>query len=248
MYYDASGPAQAYETVLAYPLSWPVGEERHYSDLGFMLLGGLVEVVSGVPLERFLQDRLYGPLGLTRTGFGPTGDGPLAATSHGNPFEYRMVHDSTFGYRIAGDPDRWSGWRRETLVGEVNDGNAHHAFGGVAGHAGLFSTARELDVLLRLLLDGGVHGGAALISRSVVEEFTNPAVPGQALGWQIPAGAPPGSFAHTGFTGTWVAGVPALDLSLVLLTNRQNGGVDEEARYPDVDPLRQLILERFLAR
>ena len=70
-----------------------------------------------------------------------------------------MVHDSTFGYMIEGDPWSWNGWRRYTLVGEVNDGNAFHAFGGVAGHAGLFSTARELGVLLRLILDGGSYDG-----------------------------------------------------------------------------------------
>ncbi|NNF27410.1 MAG: serine hydrolase [Gemmatimonadetes bacterium] len=247
VYYGAEGPDQAYASVLEFPLSWPVGEERHYSDLGFMLLGGLVEAVSGMSLDQFLQERLYGPLGLTRTGFGPSSDGPFAATSHGNPFEYRMVHDSTFGYHIMGDADAWTGWRHRTLVGEVNDGNAHHAFGGVAGHAGLFSTAEELDVLLRLLLDGGVHEGTTLIGRSVIQAFLTPALPGQALGWQVPPGAPAGSFAHTGFTGTWVAAVPALDLSIVLLTNRQNGGVDEEARYPDVEPLRHLILDRFLA-
>lgn len=247
VYYGAEDSDQAYERLLEFPLAWPVGGGRHYSDLGFMLLGGLVEVVSGMPLDRFLARRLYAPLGLTRTGFGPSGDGPFAATSHGNPFEYRMVHDSAFGYHIAGDAEAWDGWRRRTLAGEVNDGNAHHAFGGVAGHAGLFSTAGELAVLLRLLLDGGTHDGVELISRSVIEAFLTPQVPGQALGWQVPPGAPPGSFAHTGFTGTWVAAVPTLDLSLVLLTNRQHGGVDEEARYPDVEPLRRLILEGFLA-
>ena len=244
-YHDANRAEEALDLVLEYPLSWSVGGERHYSDLGFMLLGGLVEVVTGRGLDLFLQEDLYGPLGLTHTGFGPSEAGPFAATSHGNPFEYRMVHDSTFGYRIAGDPERWDGWRRHTLVGEVNDGNAHHAFGGVAGHAGLFSTAEELDVLVRLLLDGGLHDGESLISRGVVEEFLTPHVAGQALGWQVPEGAPPGSFAHTGFTGTWVLGVPALDLSVILLTNRQHGGVDGDARYPDLDPLRRAILERF---
>ncbi|MDH3223064.1 MAG: serine hydrolase, partial [Gemmatimonadota bacterium] len=171
----------------------------------------------------------------------------FAATSHGNPFEYRMVYDSAFGYAVPGDPAAWDGWRERTLVGEVNDGNAHHAFGGVAGHAGLFSTAGELDVLLRLLLRRGVHDGRAVIASAVVDQFLAQAMPGQALGWQSPEGAPHGTFAHTGFTGTWVVGVPALDLSLVLLTNRQNGGVDEESRYPDVDPLRRQILAAFLA-
>src|SRR5690606_41709329 len=62
-----------------------------------------------------------------------------------------MVHDTAFGYRYGGDPAAWDGWRTYTLAGEENDGNAYYAHGGVAGHAGLFSTAAELRVLLDLL-------------------------------------------------------------------------------------------------
>lgn len=150
-----------------------------------------------------------------------------------------MVHDTTFGYRYAGDPDAWDGWRRRTLVGEVNDGNALHAFGGVAGHAGLFSTAAELRVLLELLLERGERDGRRYIPAETVELFLTSTGDGQALGWQAPAYAPEGSFAHTGFTGTFVLGVPSGSQAIVLLTNRQNLGLDSAWAYPDVGPLQR---------
>jgi serine-type D-Ala-D-Ala carboxypeptidase len=247
--YHASTPDGAWAHVRDLPLGWPPGEGRRYSDLGFMVLGQLVEQVAGKPLDLLLQEELYAPLGLGETGFRRRGaplDAPVAATSHGNPYEHRMVHDPTFGYRIPGDPHAWNGWRRHTLMGEVNDGNAWHAWGGVAGHAGLFSTARELSVLLQLLLDRGVYGGERYLRPETVDAFLQPVVAGQALGWQLPTWAPPGSFAHTGFTGTWVLGVPSRGLAVVLLTNRQNGGVDPRGLYPDVGPLQRGVAEALL--
>ncbi|MHB1192952.1 MAG: serine hydrolase domain-containing protein [Longimicrobiales bacterium] len=243
-FYHASGADAAYAYVRDLPLGWPVGEGRHYSDLGFMLLGRVVEQVTQKPLDTFLRDELYGPMGLRDTGFRragapPVEPGRIASTSHGNPYEHRMVQDSTFGYLIRGDPDSWDGWRRYTLVGEVNDGNSWHGWGGVAGHAGLFSTAGDLSKLLQLLLDRGEAGGRRYLRPGTVEAFLAPVVEGQALGWQVPAYAPPGSFTHTGFTGTWVLGVPSQRLTVVLLTNRQNLGVDERGLYPDVGALQR---------
>jgi CubicO group peptidase (beta-lactamase class C family) len=250
VYYHAGDPEQAYAYIRDLSLAWPVGEARHYSDLGFMVLGRVVEAVSGTTLDVFLERELYGPLGLLDTGFRPRG-GPYAggrvesrryaSTSHGNPYERRMVHDSTFGYRIPGDPETWNGWREYTLTGEVNDGNAYHAFGGVAGHAGLFSTARELGTLLQLLLDHGRSEDVQLVSEKTVTRFLTSTGDDQALGWQLPAYAPHGAFGHSGFTGTFVLGVPEHEVALVLLTNRQNVGVDAETRYPDVGPLQREV-------
>ena len=251
--YHASTPDQAWAHVRDLPLGWPVGEGRHYSDLGFMVLGRLVEGITGAPLDAVLQEELFGPLGLRHARFRPPGtppgtptDTPMAATSHGNPYEHRMVHDSTFGYRIPGDADAWDGWRRYTLVGEVNDGNAWHAWGGVAGHAGLFSTAGDLSVLLQLLLGGGVHEGRRYLRPETIDAFLQPVVEGQALGWQLPSWAPPGSFAHNGFTGTWVLGVPSHGLAVVLLTNRQQLGVDQGGLYPDVGALQRGVAGALL--
>jgi len=253
LYYTAASPEEAFRVIRDMPLTWGVGEGRHYSDLGFMLLGRVVESVTGLTLDRFVSQEIYGPLRLEHTGFRPVGcdphcpGGPFAATSHGNPYEYRMVHDTAFGYRYGGDPDTWNGWRRYTLVGEVNDGNAFHAFGGVAGHAGLFSTAEDLQVLLDLLLNGGVSGERQLMAEETVRTFLTPTEFGQALGWQTPDWAPEGSFSHTGFTGTFVMGVPSRGLALILLTNRQNMGVDSDTRYPDLGPLQRGVVEAVTA-
>jgi CubicO group peptidase (beta-lactamase class C family) len=249
VYYRAEGRDAAYEYVRSVPLDWEVGSGRHYSDLGFMVLGRLVEVVAGVTLDAFLDAELYGPLGLERTGFRGSAERPadtgnetvFAATSHGNPFERRMVYDADFGYRIEGDPKAWDGWRSYTLVGEVNDGNAHHAFEGIAGHAGLFSTATELQHLLGVILGRGEIDGRRFLRTETVDGFLTAEGDGQALGWQIPDYAPASAFAHTGFTGTFVLGVVETGLGLVLLTNRQNVGVDGETQYPDVGPLQRTV-------
>lgn len=244
-YYHAENSDEAYAFIRDLPLRWAVDEGRHYSDLGFMLLGRIVEAVSGQSLHSYLQEHLYGPLELSTTGFLPQ-NGPYAATSHGNPFERRMVHDPDFGYRIDGDPNAWDGWRRYTLRGEVNDGNAHHAFQGIAGHAGLFSSAADLQVLVQLLLDEGSYGGRRLLGTETVDTFLTSNSEGQALGWQSPDYAPEGSFTHTGFTGTYVLGVPDAGLAVILLTNRQNGGVDAGGAYPDVGPLQRAVAAALL--
>lgn len=247
-YYWASSADAAFDWIRDLPLEWPVGEGRHYSDLGFMVLGRVIESVSGAGLDDFLAAELYTPLGLVSTGFNPDGTAHFAATSHGNPFERRMVHDPDFGYRIDVDPDSWSGWRDYTLAGEVNDGNAHHGFQGVAGHAGLFSTARELQILVQLLLNGGMLEGQRYMSSSVIDRFMRDTGEGQALGWQLPEYAPTGAFGHTGFTGTFVLGVPSSQTVVVLLTNRQNFGVDGATQYPDIGPLQRDVTEAITGR
>ncbi len=257
IYYQARNGGEALDAVGAMPLQWGVGEGRRYSDLGFMLLGYLTEREAGIPLDRFLNQELFEPLGLDRTGYRRAGcersgvgfpcpNGPFAATSHGNPYEYRMVHDTAFGYRFPGDPMAWGNWRRHTLVGEVNDGNAFHAHGGVAGHAGLFSTARELQILLDLLLNGGELGGRRFFRKETLDAFLEPTRFGHGLGWQLPSWAPEGSFSHTGFTGTFVLGVPSEGLALVLLTNRQNLGVGADTGYPEVSGLQRQVAEAVL--
>ena len=245
VYYHANEREAAWTWLRSQAPRWPVGEERHYSDLGFMTLGRIVEYVTGERLDRFLARELYEPLGVNAhfrpDGLSPPGFDAVAATSHGNPFERRMVHDADFGYAIDLAPDAWDEWRAYTLVGEVNDGNAWHAFGGVAGHAGLFGSARDAAALVQLMLDGGSANGTELIRRTTVETFRAQQITGQALGWQLPDYAPRGSFGHTGFTGTFVLGVPDRDRVIVLLTNRQNPGVDEATQYTDVGPLQRAI-------
>jgi serine-type D-Ala-D-Ala carboxypeptidase len=243
LYYHAGNSAETYGVIRRMPLGWRVGEARHYSDLGFMLLGYIVKRVSGRPLDRFLQQDLYRPLGLRSTAFNPRARGfrDFAATEQGNVYERHMVYDSTFGYRYRGDPTAWNGWRQYVLNGEVDDGNAFYANGGVAGHAGLFSTAADLSVLLDLLNNRGARGGRQYIRSETVDQFLTRDRYENYLGWQAPRDLPAGSFSHTGFTGTYVLGVPTYKLSIVLLTNRQNMGADARGYFPDIGPLQRAV-------
>lgn len=243
LYYHASNTAQTYQVIRDMPLQWGVGEGRHYSDLGFMLLGDIVERVSGERLDAFVAQNLYRPLGLASTTFDPRRHGftDFAATEQGNTYEHHMVYDSTFGYRYLGDPTAWNGWRHYVLNGETDDGNSWYANDGIAGHAGLFSTATDLRVLLDLLDNRGTYGGHRYISARTVDEFLTVDRFHNYLGWMLPAGLPAGSFAHNGFTGTYVLGVPKYGLSIVLLTNRQNMGTDARGYFPDVAPLQQAV-------
>jgi len=243
IYYHAANSAQAYSVVREMPLAWGVGDARHYSDLGFMLLGHIVERVGRQPLDSFLEQNLYRPLGLRSTTFNPRAHGftEFAATEQGNIYERHMVYDSTFGYRYRGDPMAWNGWRHYVLNGEVDDGNAFYAYGGVAGHAGLFSTAGDIRVLLDLLNDRGTYGGWQYIRPEIVERFFTRDKYQNYLGWQAPRDLPEGSFSHTGFTGTYVLGVPRFKLSIVLLTNRQNMGTDPRGYFPDLAPFQRAV-------
>jgi CubicO group peptidase (beta-lactamase class C family) len=222
-----------------------------------MLLGYIVERAAGHTLDVFLRDTLYEPLGLLSTTFNPLENNVdpfrIAATSHGNPFERRMVYDDTFGYRVDVNPQAWDGWREYTLRGEVNDGNAFYANDGVAGHAGLFSTVGDLQTLLDLLLHDGSLSGEIWIRSEVVREFLRKDTLGDnGLGWALDPeviqarSAPPGTFGHTGFTGTSVVAIPEYALSIILLTNRQNVGPDETGDYYDLNPTRQRLVALVL--
>lgn len=255
IYYHATTAPEAFDYICRLPLSYPVGGERRYSDLGFMLLGYLVEARTGQDVDAYLREELYGPLGLQRTTFVPREhghSGPFAATSHGNPFEKRMVFDDEFGYQVDEDLEAFDKWRDYTLIGEVNDGNAYHAHRGVAGHAGLFSTADELTMLLELLIANGTYESLQVVSAATVREFLTRTASGDGLGWAMsPAilhidDPPPGAFGHTGFTGTYAVAFPAQRTILVLLTNRQNLGVGPDGRYNALDDLRAEVASAVL--
>ncbi len=249
LYYHARNSAETYAVIREMPLGWGVGQGRHYSDLGFMLLGFIIERVSGYPLDRFVEVELYRPLGLRTTTFTPKARGftDFAATEPGNVYERRMVHDTAFGYDYDGDPAAWDGWRRYVLDGEVDDGNAWYANGGVAGHAGLFSTGADLRILLDLIVARGSHGGRRYIKAETIDHFLTRDAFQHYLGWMRPTFAPEGSFAHGGFTGTHVIGVPTHGISIVLLTNRQNLGTNARGFFPDVAPLQAAVVRAIVA-
>lgn len=273
LFYRSAHRDSTIRLVESLPLRYPVGKQRRYSDLGFMLLGAIIEKVSHMPLERFEEQNIFKPLGMSHTTYNPLqrgegqrGEGQheegqhgeaqhgrmtdIAATALGNPYEYRMVHDPSLGFAIPGiDPDSWNGWRQYVLKGEVDDGNAWYASEGISGHAGLFSTAGDLQRLVDMLLHDGMAGRRRFISAAVIRAFLTPDSFQNGLGWMMdPANAfmknaPAGSFGHTGFTGTSIAVVPEYHLSVIILINRQNVGLQQKGVYYNPNPIRQGIFE-----
>ncbi|MFE5139156.1 serine hydrolase domain-containing protein [Streptomyces fagopyri] len=172
--------------------------EYLYSDLNLLLLQHVLERVTGRSLDVLVRDGITRPLGMTATRFGPCPD--AAATE---------------------DQRRpWAKADRGMLRGVVHDENAW-ALGGVAGHAGLFSTARDLAVFCRTLLAGGSYGPARILGPDFVELMLTPPGLGFAIGqsWFMGALAEAGAAGHTGFTGTSLVLDPATDTFVVLLGN-----------------------------
>jgi uncharacterized protein YbbC (DUF1343 family) len=199
------GPEKAWERIAALePMAKP-GSKFIYSDVHYIVLGELVKRVSGKRLDAFSREHLFGPLGLTETGFLP-------------PEELRR--------RAAPTEKRDGGWMR----GEVHDPRAH-LLGGVAGHAGLFSTAGDLAVFAQMMLVRGEYGGVRVLAPETVDQMTKAyRVPGglRGLGWDMRtgysknrgAGFSPRAFGHGGFTGTVLWIDPQHELFVIFLSNR----------------------------
>lgn len=183
------------------------GSRREYSDVGMMLLGALLEEVSRGPLDDLLGQRVFGPLGMIETRFNPL-------------FEFNAE-------RIA--PTERSSSTGQLLQGRVHDGNAT-ALDGIAGHAGLFGTARDLARFSAAILDAAQNRPNALFPDHSFTDALEQRAFGRPLGWDAPVGARSSSghyfssesFGHTGFTGTSIWIDPEQDLFIVLLTNRLN--------------------------
>ena len=209
-YKEAKGHDPVLAKILAEPLVHEPGTQVEYSDLGFILLGEIIERLTGETLEQFAKGHIFAPLGMSDTMYNP----PAALRARIAPTEL----DTDF--------------RKRLLRGEVHDENAF-AFGGVSGNAGLFSTASDVAAFAQMLLNGGIYAHHRLLARATIQEFTARQVIGDSsrtLGWDVPT--PPNSaaghyfspsaYGHTGFTGTSLWIDPERDLFVVLLTNRVN--------------------------
>ncbi len=256
LYYRASNKEESYKLIGELPLMFPVGAQRRYSDLGFVILGEIIETVSGMPLDKFMSENIFLPLHMDNTVYNPLRTGnfkTFAATSHGNPYEKRMVYDSTLGFKIRDiDPASWNGWRTYTLRGEVNDGNAWYANGGISGAAGLFSTADDLQKLVDMLINKGNTPGGRFLSEKTVQLFLTKDKFNNGLGWMMDPdnsfmkNGPEGTFGHTGFTGTSISVIPEYRISIILLINRQNTGLLSNGEYYNVGPVRHQVFGKVL--
>ncbi|MER5972207.1 serine hydrolase [Streptomyces sp. NPDC002055] len=213
------------------PVAAP-GSGRCYSDLNMIALQVVLERITGEGLDALVRTGITGPLGMTATGFRPVGTGPGGAGDRGTgpggsgdggpgdgPAE--VSGEGPAGVAATEDQRRpWAKADRGMLRGEVHDENAW-AFGGVAGHAGLFSTAWDLAVLCRALLNAGTYDGTRILAPASVDLLLAP--PG--LGFEVDQPwfmgelAGRGAAGHTGFTGTSLVLDRATDSFLVLLAN-----------------------------
>jgi beta-N-acetylhexosaminidase len=198
---------EALDSVLASELLWSPGDTTVYSDIGMIAMGKVIEKIAGMRQDEFLEKEFYGPLGMKHTMYNP----PREIWDHVVPTEIDTL------------------WRKMLVRGVVHDENAC-LLGGVAGHAGLFSTASDIAILTQLLLNKGTYAGVRYLSATTIETFTAKPLLGEDrfIGWDMksPTGSSagalfsPSSFGHTGFTGTSVWVDPVRRISQIILTNR----------------------------
>ncbi|HZR56149.1 MAG TPA: serine hydrolase domain-containing protein [Terriglobales bacterium] len=195
---------ELFNAAFAVPLVANPGSKAEYSDIGFIVLGVVLERIADETISQFCQREIFGPLGMSHTGFNPPSGWKLSIAPTAN--------DQTFRHR--------------TIQGEVNDENAS-VLGGVAGHAGIFSSAENMARFANVL----VQGGGPLVRPETLAVFTRrelaPEGTSRALGWDTlsqPSQSgkyfSPNSYGHLGYTGTSLWIDPERKLSVTLLTNR----------------------------
>lgn len=205
------------DTIYKRILQSPLGHENKYvySDNDFIFLGKIVEAISGLPLDEYAEKTFYRPMGLTTAGFKAVEQFPLSRIAPTEKEKY---------------------FRLQLLRGYVHDPGAA-MFGGVAGHAGLFSNAYDLAIIMQMLLNGGTINGKRYLSKETIDLFTayHSNISRRGYGFDKPEKdnairpdpypcytASPLTFGHTGFTGTCVWADPVYNLVFVFLSNRVN--------------------------
>lgn len=221
--------------IMKTPLQYEPGTKTVYSDVDYMLLGFVVENVTGMPLDCYVESNIYQPLGLNRIVYNPLQKGftknDCAATElHGN------TRDGAISFKNA---------RTYTLQGEVQDAKAYYSMAGVSGHAGLFASARDLAKLCQVMLNGGGYDNTKLFDKTVIDNFTKPKFKDSTygLGWRregdngyryyFGVQSSTGTIGHTGWTGTLTVIDPDKDLVIVWLTNKKNSPVADNKNNPN---------------
>lgn len=204
------------------PPRYRPGRARHYSDLGFVLLGRIVASVTGLSLDQAVTELVTEPLGLAATRYARPAGSEVAMSALDDRVEMTML-DTGRPYPVPYRSSDFARWRRGSVLGEVCDGNAYHAFDGVSGHAGLFSTVPDLLAYGLAMSRYEEHDG--LWRPEVAREFFTPGPDaGQALGfrtyelelWDETVTV----LGHPGFVGCAVGFVPGRDIALALASNR----------------------------
>jgi uncharacterized protein YbbC (DUF1343 family) len=253
--FDLSEQWSGYDEMLkhlyAEPLRSAPGARFVYSDINYITLGEVVRRASGRTLDEFAYENIFRPLGMKDTGFRPIGRNASNAPRHDDPSYVARIAptENVHGMKSYLGGAGANGTEGERVLrGEVHDPTSNR-MGGVAGHAGLFSTADDLAVFCQMIMNGGEYNGARILSPLGVAEMTRPRQVtdeggARGLGWDVSSSFssnrgdlfPVGSFGHTGFTGTSVWIDPASETFVVFLSNR----VHPDGKG-DVGPLRARV-------
>ena len=226
LYLTAPDKEGALAEIANQKLVYKTGKRVAYSDLSFIVLGFLLQRLTGVSFGQLAQREIIDPLQLRHTCFNPRSDlkQDIAASETGNAYELAMCEGDLSS---TAPESKRSAWRKQIIWGEVHDVNAYF-LGGAAGHAGLFSTASETLCLANQF----IAGRSELLSKETCELFRQNMTKGlneaRSFAWQLAAtkdstagpALPPDAFGHTGFTGTscWID--PHRERVFILLTNR----------------------------
>lgn len=228
--------ATTLERICNTPLEYKPGTKHIYSDVDYMLLGFIVESITKQPLDRYVEDNIYHPLGLTHTVFNPLKKGfrqeQIAATELNGNTRDGVIHFPNI--------------RTTTLWGQVHDEKAFYSMGGVSGHAGLFSNTGDIAVLMQTMLNGGGYGNVKLFNTETVKAFTQSSTEDASfgLGWRVNGNASmtptfgtiasPQTYGHTGWTGTLTVIDPVNHMAIVMLSNKPHSPVADPQKNPNM--------------
>lgn len=226
---------QVLNKIIETPLEYEPGTDTMYSDVDYMLLGFIIEKVTGQRLDDYVKNNFYEPLNLQHTTFNPLDNGfskdEVAATElNGN------TRDGVIDFENI---------RKNTIQGEVHDEKAYYSMGGISGHAGLFSNARDLATLTQLMLNKGGYGEKRFFSETVRDDFIKPKDGNSSYGlgwrrkgeqlysWAFSPLSNTSTVGHTGWVGTLTVIDPIQNMSVVLLTNTKNSPVLDNKKDPN---------------
>lgn len=226
---------EALQKIIETPLDYAPGTKTKYSDVDYMLLGFIVEKITGKRLDEYVSEVYYKPLGLEHITFNPLENGfskdDCAATELNGNTRDGLIHFDNI--------------RTQTIQGQVHDEKAFYTMGGVSGHAGLFASATDLATLLQVIVNRGGYGEHQFFSADTLYQFIKPKDinASYGLGWRRKAHtlynwafspiADPTTVGHTGWTGTLTVIDPVQNITVALLTNTKNSPVLNNKENPN---------------